>query len=262
MVGILNLTPDSFFDGGRHHGPEHAAERARRMVEEGASVIELGGESTRPGAVPVSPEEERRRVLPVLERLEGLPVPIAIDTSDPVLMRAAAERGARLVNDVRALLRPGALEAASASGLAVCLMHMRGEPPTMQEDPRYGDVVAEVHAFLAARRDACLASGIGPRSILLDPGFGFGKTLAHNVALLRALGRFRDLGCPLLVGLSRKSFVGTLGGGRSPGERLPASLAAAVLAYASGATFLRVHDVAATRDALAFAHAVRTGTAA
>lgn len=263
VVGILNLTPDSFFDGGRHSDPARAAERAWRMVEEGASLVELGGESTRPGARPVPPDEERRRVLPVLERIRDLPVPLAVDTSDPALMREAAARGVRLVNDVRALSRPGALEAVRASGLAVCLMHMRGEPPTMQDDPRYADVVEDVHAFLAGRRDAALTAGIGARSILLDPGFGFGKTLAHNCALLRALGRFRDLGCPLLVGLSRKSFVGALAGEPRPvSERLAGSLAAAVLAYGNGATFLRVHDVAATRDALALVHAVRSGAAA
>ncbi len=261
VVGVLNLTPDSFSDGGRYDDPARAVEHAWRMAEEGASIVELGGESTRPGARPVPPAEESRRVLPVLERLAGFPRPLAVDTSDPVLMREAAARGVRLVNDVRALRRPGALETAASLGLAVVLMHMRGEPSTMQDDPRYDDVVEDVHAFLAARRDAARAAGIGPRSILLDPGFGFGKTLEHNLALLRALGRFRDLGCPLLAGLSRKSFVGILGGGRPVARRLPASLAAAILAYENGALFLRAHDVAATRDALAFAHAVRAQAA-
>jgi dihydropteroate synthase len=262
VVGILNLTPDSFSDGGHFADPARAVERAWAMVEEGASIVELGGESTRPGAPPVSPEDEARRVLPVLERLEGFPRPLALDTSEPALMRAGAERGVRLVNDVRALRRPGALETVASLGLAVCLMHMRGEPATMQVAPSYDDVVEDVRGFLAARRDACLGAGMRPNTILLDPGFGFGKTLGHNRALLRSLGRFRDLGCPLLVGLSRKSFVGALGGGRAVGERLAASLAAAVLAYENGAMFLRVHDVRATRDALDFAHAIRAGEAA
>jgi dihydropteroate synthase len=255
-MGVLNVTPDSFSDGGRYRDPRAALARAREMVAEGAAVIDVGGESTRPGAQPPTPEEELRRVLPVVEALVAeLPVPVSVDTSTPAVMRRACAAGAGLVNDVRALARPGALEAAAEAGAAVCLMHMRGEPSTMQEAPRYRDVVAEVCDDLSARMEACEAAGIPRGRILLDPGFGFGKTLAHNLSLLQGLGRVVGLGQPVLVGLSRKSMIGSLLDAPVD-RRLYGSLAAAVLAVAAGARLVRVHDVRATVEALAVAGAV------
>ncbi|RMD79690.1 MAG: dihydropteroate synthase, partial [Gammaproteobacteria bacterium] len=227
-----------------------ALARAREMVAEGAAVIDVGGESTRPGAEPVPVAEELRRVLPVVEALAAeLPVPVSVDTSKPEVMRAAAAAGAGLINDVRALRRPGALEAAAETGLPVCLMHMRGEPRDMQRDPRYGDVVAEVGAFLEERIRACEAAGIPRDRLLVDPGFGFGKTAAHNLALLRRLDELAALGPPLLVGLSRKSLIGQLLG-LPVGERLHPSVALALLAAQRGARLLRVHDVGPTVQAL------------
>lgn len=257
VMGILNVTPDSFSDGGAFFDPALALDHARAMAAAGADLIDVGGESSRPGAAPVCLEDELRRVIPVIEALAGeLPVPISVDTSKPEVMAAAVRAGAGMINDVGALGAPGALEAARDLGVPVCLMHMRGEPRTMQVAPHYGDVVGEVRAFLAQRSASCVAGGIPPERLVIDPGFGFGKTLDHNLALLARLGELRDLGLPILVGLSRKSMLGAITG-RAVGERLPASLAAALLAVERGASILRVHDVAATVDALKVREAVR-----
>ena len=250
VMGVLNVTPDSLSDGGRYLPLDAALRRAEVMVEEGAALIDVGGESTRPGALPVSAQEELDRILPVLERLaRELPVPISVDTSKPEIIREAARVGAGLINDVRALRLPGALEAAAASGLPICLMHMRGEPATMQQTPVYADVVAEVHAFLAERIRVCESVGIPRERILVDPGFGFGKTLDHNLRLLRHLDCFTDLAAGVLVGVSRKSMIGLLL--NAPvGDRLAGSLAAAVVAFWQGASIIRAHDVHATVQAL------------
>jgi dihydropteroate synthase len=259
VMGVLNVTPDSFSDGGRYAALDPARTQAERMAREGAAIIDVGGESTRPGAQAVSADEECRRVLPVVAALaHALPLPISVDTSKPEVMRAAVEAGAALINDVRALREPGALEAAAECGVPVCLMHMQGEPRTMQAAPRYDDVVADVCSFLAARIAACIAGGIPREQLLVDPGFGFGKTLEHNLALLAGLDRLLDLGVPVLVGLSRKSMIGAVTG-RPPGERLAGSVAAAALAAWKGAHIIRAHDVADTVDALALARAVRAG---
>ncbi|TGD71005.1 dihydropteroate synthase [Mangrovimicrobium sediminis] len=260
-MGIINTTPDSFSDGGALYAGarldlDSALRRAEAMVEEGAAILDIGGESTRPGAAPVSEAQEMDRVLPLVERIAAsLDVVISVDTSTPALMREAAARGAGLINDVRALRREGALEAAAATGLPVCLMHMRGEPGDMQHAPSYADVVAEVREFLCERSDACRAAGIDTQRLLWDPGFGFGKTVEHNLALLRGLPQLAAEGFPLLAGLSRKSMIGKLIG-REVDQRLPASLALALLAAQRGARILRCHDVAATVDALAMLAAV------
>ena len=252
ILGIVNTTPDSFSDGGAYDPVAHGL----RLVEEGADVLDIGGESTRPGAAPVSTQEELRRVVPVIEALAArVAVPVSIDTSNAEVMRAAVAAGASMINDVRALQGEGALEAAAAARVPVVLMHMQGEPGTMQDDPRYDDVVAEVHRFLAQRIFACEMSGIEKKRIVIDPGFGFGKTLEHNVALLRGLAKFTDLGVPVLAGLSRKGMIGTLTG-RPLHERAAGSAAAALIAVQNGAKLVRVHDVAATRDALAVWHGV------
>ena len=257
VMGILNVTPDSFSDGGDFATREAALRHARQMVADGADLIDVGGESTRPGAPPVSVAEELDRVIPVIEALASeLAVPVSVDTSKPEVMRAAVAAGAGLINDVAALRRPGALAAAAALRVPVCLMHMQGEPGTMQQDPAYGDVVAEVAAFLAGRLAACEAAGIPRERLLVDPGFGFGKTLAHNLALLRGLPRLALLGVPVLAGLSRKSMIGALLGGVPVGERLHGSVAAAVLAVERGAAIVRVHDVGPTVQALRIVAAV------
>ena len=257
VMGVLNVTPDSFSDGGRYVETASAVQRGLQMAEEGAAIIDVGGESTRPGAPPVEVREEIERVLPVVEQLAArLAVPVSIDTSKPEVMRAAVAAGARLINDVRALEAPGALEAAAESGAAVCLMHMRGEPRSMQDDPRYGDVVAEVSAYLAGRLQACRAAGIDEGRLCVDPGIGFGKRPEHNLALLAALDRLADPEIPVLIGVSRKSLVGIITG-RPPGERLAGSLAFAALAVAHGAAIVRTHDVAATVDAVKVASALR-----
>jgi len=262
VMGVINTTPDSFSDGGALFRDDRldihqALARARDMVSEGARVLDIGGESTRPGAASVSVAEEMDRVLPLIERINAeLDVVVSVDTSTPALMSEAARLGAGLINDVRALTREGALAAAADSGLPVCLMHMQGEPGSMQAAPHYEDVVREVSDYLVARVDACIAAGIAPQRLLLDPGFGFGKTVAHNLVLLRDLPRLGALGFPLLVGLSRKSMIGKLLG-REVGQRLPASLALALLAVERGAGVVRVHDVAATVDALAMVTALR-----
>ncbi len=256
IMGILNVTPDSFSDGGRFASAAEAIEQGFRLIEEGADLLDIGGESTRPGAAPVGEAEERRRVLPVIEGLVSAGVPLSIDTQKPGVMAAAIAAGADMVNDVNALLAPGALETVAGSGVAVCLMHKQGEPATMQQDPRYGDVVAEVRAFLASRVAAAAAAGIDHDRIVIDPGFGFGKTLAHNVALLRGLPALASLGVPVLVGLSRKSMLGSLTGA-AVDARVHGSAAAALLAAERGAAIVRVHDVRATRDALAVLNAIQ-----
>lgn len=256
VCGILNVTPDSFSDGGRFHSVDRAVERGRTLAAEGADVIDIGGESTRPGSRPPTLAEELDRVVPVTEALgRQVCVPLSVDTSRPEVMRAAVAAGASMVNDVRALQRPGALEAVAQLGVPVCLTHMQRSPETMQEDPRYRHVVVEVRTFLAQRMRACLDAGIREEHLVVDPGFGFGKTLSHNVALLSSLDAFTGLGVPVMVGLSRKSMLGQLTG-RTVGDRLPGSLAAALLAVQRGASVLRVHDVAATRDVLAVLDAV------
>lgn len=261
VMGILNVTPDSFSDGGEFFGLAAALRQARAMVAAGADLIDVGGESTRPGAAPVALEDELRRVIPVIETLAAeIPVPISVDTSKPAVMEAAVSAGARMINDVCALGAPGAVETACHLQVPVCLMHMRGDPRTMQDAPRYGDVVTEVRDFLAQRIAACAAAGIPHHRLIVDPGFGFGKSLDHNLALLGRLGELGDLGVPVLVGLSRKSMLGAITG-RDIGERLPASLAAALLAAERGAAILRVHDVQATVDALKVLEAVRRGAA-
>lgn len=255
VMGVLNVTPDSFSDGGRFATLDAAVLEARQMAAEGAAIIDVGGESTRPGAAEVSEDEEISRVVPVIEAIAGLGVAISIDTSKPGVMQAAVNAGASLVNDVYALRREGALAMAASLDVAVCLMHMQGEPRTMQENPRYDDVAGEVTAFLSERVAACTAAGIPRERIVVDPGFGFGKTTRHNVELLSSLGRVGALGVPLLVGLSRKSTLGKLTG-KPVGERLAAGVAAAVLAVERGAHIVRTHDVAATFDALKVAAAV------
>jgi dihydropteroate synthase len=250
IMGVVNVTPDSFSDGGLHADAGAAIAHARRLMDEGADIIDLGGESTRPGSAAVALDEERRRVLPVLERLAGTRVPVSVDTRKPELMREAVAAGASMINDVTALVAPGALDAVAMTSAAVCLMHMQGEPGTMQADPRYGDVVREVRDFLAARAATAQAAGIARDRIVVDPGFGFGKTAEHNLALLRSLREFRLPGVALMAGLSRKATLGKLTG-RQPRDRGPASVAAALLAVQNGAHIVRVHDVAATRDALA-----------
>ena len=256
VMGVLNVTPDSFSDGGRFAAPAAALEQARAMAAEGAAFIDIGGESTRPGAAPVATSAELARVVPVIEALAGqIDAAISVDTAKPEVMIAAAAAGAELINDVYALRAPGALEAAADSGCAVCLMHMQGEPRTMQQAPGYQDVVEEVYAFLAGRIEACVAAGIAPDRIVADPGFGFGKTLAHNLALMRGLGRLAALEVPLLVGVSRKSMIGAVTG-RPVEARLAGGLALAALAVSAGVRIIRSHDVAATLDAVRMAAAV------
>jgi dihydropteroate synthase len=250
VMGIVNLTDDSFSGDGLRGLAAKAVAQGLRMIEAGADLLDLGAESSRPGAEPVSAQQELDRLLPVLEGLRGSGVPLSVDTVKPEVVRAAIAAGADLINDITALQAPGALEAVAASSVAVCLMHMRGEPRTMQADPIYDDVVAEVVEFLRQRVLACVEAGIARERIVIDPGFGFGKTLGHNLALLRELGRLVDSGVPLLVGLSRKSMFGAITG-KPVGDRVHASVAAAILAVQRGASVVRVHDVAATRDALA-----------
>ena len=250
VMGVHNITPDSFSDGGDFFDPQRALDRALQMQDEGAAVIDVGGESTRPGAGPVSASDELQRVIPVIDALQAqLTVPISIDTRKPEVMQAAVAAGAGLINDVNALRAPGALEAARASAVPVCLMHMHGDPRTMQADPHYADVVAEVKTFLLQRVAACEAAGIGRQRLLLDPGFGFGKTVEHNLQLLARLEELATTGLPVVVGLSRKSMIGKLLG-LDIAERLPASIALAVLAVERGARLVRAHDVAATWQAL------------
>jgi dihydropteroate synthase len=250
IMGIVNVTPDSFSDGGRFSNFSTAVVHARRLIEQGADLIDIGGESTRPDSVEVALEDEMRRVLPVIEALSDVPLALSIDTSKAEVMQAALSRGVSIVNDVRALTLPGALEVVASSQCGVVLMHMQGTPQTMQLSPRYGDVTAEVGAFLRDRCEQVEAAGIASERIAIDPGFGFGKTNDHNYELLARLGELADLARPLLVGISRKGML-KHATGRSVGERAMASAAAALIAVERGARIVRVHDVAATRDALA-----------
>lgn len=255
IMGIVNITPDSFSDGGRLDDAQAAIRHALKLQEEGADILDVGGESTRPGAAAVPADEEIRRILPVIEALAGRGCVVSVDTMKPEVMRAALDAGAAMVNDVMALCAPGALEVVAASDAAVCLMHMQGEPRSMQQAPRYADVVEDVRRFLQGRVQACEAAGIARERLVVDPGFGFGKTLEHNLALLRHLNRLTEWGVPVLVGLSRKSMLGTLTG-RDVDAREFAGVAAHLAAVARGARLIRVHNVTAMRDALAIWNAV------
>jgi dihydropteroate synthase len=255
VMGIVNVTPDSFSDGGHHASTASAIAHALQLIADGADILDIGGESTRPGAAEVSEQEELDRVLPVIEGLRGISVPISIDTYKPEVMRAALAAGASMVNDVNALQAEGALEAVANSDAAVCLMHKQGSPQNMQQQPQYLDVVTEVGSFLLKRVASAKAAGIARNRIVIDPGFGFGKTLVHNLDLLRELDTLCGLGLPLLAGLSRKSMLGALTG-REVGDRVAASVAAAVLAAQRGAAIVRVHDVRETADALKILNAV------
>lgn len=258
IMGIVNLTPDSFSGDGIVADARQAIDHARRQLESGANILDIGAESSRPGAQPTSGEEELKRLMPVLAEVVRWGVPVSVDTCKPMVMEAALAAGASMINDITALASPGALAAVAGNDCAVCLMHMRGEPRTMQEAPEYADVVREVREFLQARVAASRAAGIADDRLVLDPGFGFGKSLAHNLALFRALTATACDGLPLLVGISRKSLLGAITG-QSVESRLAASIAAAVLAVQKGAKILRVHDVAETRDALAVLAAVNQG---
>ena len=262
ICGILNLTADSFSGDGLRDDINAAVAQGLAMVDAGADMLDVGAESTRPGATPVSADEEIARAVPVIAALaKHAGVPISIDTSKPEVMRAAVAAGAGFINDVHALRREGALDAAAELKVPVCVMHMQGEPGTMQDDPRYDDVVGEVHRFLAERVFACEMAGIDKRRVLVDPGFGFGKTLEHNLALLRALDRFRDLAAGVFAGVSRKTMIGALTGRDAGADRAAGSAAAALIAVQRGAMIVRVHDVAVTRDALAVWRAVHEGDA-
>lgn len=257
VMGIVNVTPDSFSDGGAHFDVDAAIAHGLKLAEEGADLLDIGGESTRPGAQEIPVEEELRRTIPVIEALaQQVSIPIGIDTSKPEVMRAAVAAGAGMINDVCGLRREGALDAAAELGVPVVLMHMQGEPRTMQANPEYDDVVGEVHRFLAERIFAAEMAGIAKKHIVVDPGFGFGKTTQHNLQLLAQLRRFTELGVPVLAGLSRKKTIGELTGRDDPRERIYGSVAAHVIAAQNGATILRVHDVAATVDALKVRNAV------
>jgi len=255
VMGVVNVTPDSFYDGGRHTDAAAAIAHARQLAAEGADLLDIGGESSRPGAASVTAEEELSRILPVLEGIADVGIPVSVDTVKPEVMRAVLARGAAMINDITALAAPGALELVAASDAAVCLMHMQGSPRTMQADPTYADVTVEVRDFLAGRAGACIKAGIARDRIVLDPGFGFGKTVEHNLTLLARLGEIAALGFPVLAGWSRKSSLGRITG-RPAEERLAGSVAAALIAVQRGARIVRVHDVAATRDALAVLAAV------
>ena len=258
VMGIVNVTPDSFSDGGRFDSVGSALTHARRLVAEGVDILDIGGESTRPGAAPVDAEAEIDRVVPVIEAIRSeLETPISIDTMKGPVMRASVAAGAAMVNDVNGLRNPNALTAAAELDVPVCIMHMQGEPRTMQRDPQYSDVIEDLLAFFRQRVASCLDAGVPERNLVLDPGFGFGKSLEHNLALLAGFGRFREFGLPLLAGLSRKSMLGTITGREHADQRVAASLAAAVLAAERGADILRVHDVAETVDAVKVIHALR-----
>ncbi|MEO8342407.1 MAG: dihydropteroate synthase [Gallionella sp.] len=255
VMGIVNVTPDSFSDGGLHPQRDAALAHAHKLIAEGADILDIGGESTRPGAQPVGVQEELDRVLPIIEGLRGSSLPISIDTFKPAVMHAAIAAGVQMVNDINALQDAAAMHAVAASNVAVCLMHKQGNPQSMQEQPHYQNVGTEVSAFLGERIAAAEAVGIQRNRIVIDPGFGFGKTLAHNLALLRELEKLTALGVPVLAGLSRKSMLGALTG-QEVGQRLSASVAAALIAVQRGANIVRVHDVRATVDALKIWNAV------
>lgn len=247
IMGILNVTPDSFSDGAKYQQTAIALRHAEQMVADGANIIDIGGESTRPGASAVSVEEELRRVIPLIKAVKSMGVAVSVDTSKPEVMLAAAEAGADMLNDVRALGLPGALQAAAKTGLAVCLMHMQGQPNNMQSAPQYANVLQQVSDFLQHKIELCVAAGIERHKLCVDPGFGFGKTLEHNLQLLNGLHQLKSLGLPLLVGLSRKSMLGQMTG-REVGERMPGSIALALIALQQGADIIRVHDVKPTQD--------------
>lgn len=258
VMGVVNVTPDSFSDGGRFQSCERAVAHALDLAAQGADILDIGGESTRPGAEPVAESDELARVLPVIEGIRAVSsASISIDTSKPAVMRAAVAAGAGMINDVYALRAPGALAAAAELSVPVCLMHMQGEPRTMQQAPVYTDVVADLMAFFETRISDCLQAGIMRERLVLDPGFGFGKTLAHNLDLLAGLHRFSELGLPVLAGLSRKSMLGAITGRERPDQRMAASVAAALLAAERGAAIIRVHDVAETVDALKVRQALK-----
>lgn len=257
VMGILNVTPDSFSDGGTHNTPAKALEHAQKMIAEGATIIDIGGESTRPGAAEVSPEQEAERVIPVVAAIaRESDVWISVDTSKALVIREAANAGAHILNDIRSFSEPGALQAAAHSGLPVCVMHMQGEPRTMQQAPHYQNVVREVYTYLEAQVARCVAAGIEKNHIILDPGFGFGKTLAHNYQLLDKLDLFHNLGLPVLAGMSRKSMIGQLMD-IPPDERVAGSVACAVIAAMKGAQIIRVHDVKETVQAMKVVEATR-----
>ena len=255
VMGVVNITPDSFSDGGKFLATNAAIDHGLQLIEEGADILDIGGESTRPGAEPVNIAEELRRVLPIIQAMQRKNVPISIDTMKPEVMKAAIQAGVSMVNDVNALRADGAVEICAESNVGVCLMHMQGSPRTMQLEPTYSDVVAEVKTFLLDRAQACERAGIARDRIVIDPGFGFGKNREHNLTLLRRLKEFRELGYAVLAGLSRKSVLGKITG-QEVVSRVPASVAAAMLAAQTGAHIVRVHDVRATKDALAILHAV------
>ncbi len=258
-MGIVNVTPDSFSDSGLCASTENAVRHATQLIEEGVDMLDIGGESTRPGSTPVCVEEELRRVLPVVQALVNMNIPISVDTSKPEVMRATIKAGAIMINDINALQAPGALEVVATEGAAACIAHMQGKPHSMQVNPQYSDVVAEVKDFLQQRIDVAQAAGIPRERLTIDPGFGFGKTLGHNLQLLRCLERFTDMGVAVLVGLSRKSMLGEITGNKV-NNRLHSSVSAALLAAIKGARILRVHDVKATKDALAVYNAVTSQT--
>ncbi len=260
IMGVINVTPDSFSDGGDHFDVAQAITHAQRLVEEGADILDIGGESSRPGASPLPLDEELRRVLPVIAACVKLGKPVSVDTYKPEMMRAAVAAGASMLNDIWGFQREGTLKAAldaALQGVALCAMHMQRDPATMQDNPHYNDVVAEVKQFLAQRIDTLTQAGVPRQQIVIDPGFGFGKSVDHNLALLRHLDQFNALGVPVLAGLSRKSTIGRIIGRNDPKDRIHGSVAAALIAAQNGATILRVHDVAATRDALAVLAAVQ-----
>ncbi|TEA79889.1 dihydropteroate synthase [Allopusillimonas ginsengisoli] len=258
LMGIVNVTPDSFSDGNAHADPDSAVRHARDLLSQGADILDIGGESTRPGADPVSIHDELARILPVIEAMRDCGVPLSVDTFKPEVMRAALDAGADMINDVYGFRQPGALDAVAASRCGLCVMHMQGEPKTMQQAPQYGDVVGEVRAFLLARAQALMASGVDRHRIVLDPGFGFGKTVEQNYLLLRRLGEIDVEGFPWLIGLSRKSMIGHIVGREPPG-RVAGSIAAALAGLARGANILRVHDVAATVDAVKVWRTIESG---
>ncbi len=257
IMGVVNVTPDSFSDGGLYHSPKLAVEYAKRLVEEGADILDVGGESTRPGSAPVSVGEELNRVIPVLKELVESGIPVSIDTSKPEVMQHAIEAGAAIINDVNALRSPGALETIAGNGhVIVCLMHMQGAPQYMQTNPKYENIVAEVKGFLQERIDTVKAAGVSQERLIIDPGFGFGKMLRHNLELLRCLEDFKDLDVPILAGLSRKSMLGAITGNEAT-NRVHESVSAALIAVTKGANIVRVHDVKATKEALAVYNAIQ-----
>ncbi len=255
IMGVINVTPDSFSDGGLYHSTDRAIEHAKLLIEEGADILDIGGESTRPGSDFVSVEEELSRVMPVIQALVKMNFPASVDTSKPQVMQQAIDAGVTMVNDVNALRAPGALEVVANKETLICLMHMQGQPSSMQKNPQYIDVVDDVMNFLQKRMDAALAAGIAKDRLVVDPGFGFGKNLAHNLQLLNRMSDFKKLGVPILAGLSRKSMLGTITG-NEVGQRVHESVAAALLATVKGASILRVHDVKATKDAIAVYNAM------